>query len=495
MKVAEKAVSNTIYLALNWLTLTGLSFLYWVIAGKLLLPSEYGKATTAYQIMFFLGSIANLGLGFAVSKVIPELIMKKQDKKIPTIIKFSLKIALSIALVLAILLVLSTPLLNKKLGFNLRDTVFIALGLLFAQLSLFFSRVWYGYQNMKKIWINNTINQIVKLAVAAFLIYSGYRYFGPLAGLVTMYFVSFLLYFSPKIIKDGTRYNTRHLFYELAIPAFFANVFVMIFNNTQYIILSLMKNTESTGYFSLAFMISVQLSAMFNIITSAIFPLVSGLSSVKKKESYNKLITMGIKYGLLIALPAAIFIAIFGKAIIMIFFRPEYLPATDLFLLLLPGVLLFGIMRILLTNLYAIGESRVYRNVNILMTITYLSTAFLFSYLWDYVGMAVSYFVTSLVSSGLTLYYSRSRFKIAISKGMVIRIILASFVLIVAWYGIDLVSTGFYVKMILVLISFILYPVSLKILKVFDENDKRIMKILFSKLGLNCFYDAVKRFL
>ncbi|MCD6483223.1 MAG: oligosaccharide flippase family protein, partial [Candidatus Aenigmarchaeota archaeon] len=246
MKVAEKAVSNTIYLALNWLTLTGLSFLYWVIAGKLLLPSEYGKATTAYQIMFFLGSIANLGLGFAVSKVIPELIMKKQERKIPTIIKFSLKIALSIALVLAILLVLSTPLLNKKLGFNLRDTVFIALGLLFAQLSGFFSRVWYGYQNMKKIWINSMINQITKLAVASFLIYSGYKYFGPIAGLVAMYFVSFLLYFSPKIIRDGTRYNTRHLFYELAIPAFFANVFVMIFNNTQYIILSLMKNTEST---------------------------------------------------------------------------------------------------------------------------------------------------------------------------------------------------------------------------------------------------------
>ncbi len=495
LKIVEKAISNTIYLTLNWITLTSLSFLYWVIAGKLLLPSEYGKVTTAYQLMFFLGSIANLGLGLAVSKVIPELIVKKQEKKIPTIIKFSLKIALSVALVLAGLLVLSTPLLNKKLEFNLRDTVFIALGLLFVQLSLFFSRVWHGYQNMRKVWINNGINQITKLIVSAFLIYFGYGYFGPIAGLVVMYFVSFLLYFSSKIIRDGTRYDTEYLFYELAIPAFFANVFMMIFNSTQYIILSLMRNVESTGYFSLAFMISVQLSTMFNIITTAIFPLVSGLSSIKKKESYNKLITMGIKYGLLIVLPVAIFIVIFDEVIITTFFRPEYLPASDLFVLLLPGVLLFSIMNILLTNLYAVGESRIYRNINILITIMYFSTAFLFSWLWNYVGMAISYLVTSLVSFSITLYYSRSVFRIAISKSIIMKIILAGFVLMIVWYGINFFDIGLYKKMILVVVSSVLYPLLLKILKFFDEYDKRVIRIVFDKIRLRSFYNIIKKIL
>ncbi len=484
MKVAEKAVSNTIYLFLNWVTMTAFSFIYWVIAGKLLLPSEYGMVTTGYQIMFLLGSLANLGLGVAVSKVIPELIASKKFDRIPTVIKFSLKVTLTTASLMAGVLLLLYPFLHQKIGFSLRDLVVISLGIIFVQLSTFFSRIWYGFQNMKKIWINSSISQFVKLATAAILIYLGFSYFGPLVGLTLMYLVSFLLYFSPKFLKNGKYYDTKFLFYKLALPAFVANFFRIVFNNTQYIILSLLKTTQSTGYFSLAFMISVQVAAFVNVITSAIFPLISGLNIGKKKDSQSKLLTLGIRYGLLVSLPAALFIYFFAKPIILIFFRQEYLPSASIFSILLPGVIMFAIGNLILTNLYAIGKSKLYRNINLLVSFVYFSTAISFSYFFGFVGMAFSYLISAFINFITSLYYGRKYFEIRMKKSEIGKIFLSLLVLGLIWKVVDGVNVNFFVKLAIVLLSFFVYPIVLKITKFYSKDDKRVIFIILEKTRL-----------
>jgi len=484
-EIAEKAVSNTIYLALNWISITFLSLIFWIVAGKFLLPSEYGKGTTAFQIVFFLSSIANLGLGFALNKKIPELIAKRQEKKIPTLIKFSLRIVFSTGIILFFVIILLTPLLSEKLGYNLRDTIFIGATVIFAQLSLLFSRVWYGYQNMKKIWLNNTFNQLSRIIVASILVIIGFSYFGLIAGIFVLYLVSTLMYFSPKFIRNGENFDTKKLFYDLALPAFFANIFWMIFKNTQYIILSLLKTTEATGYFSLAFMISSLMVGIINIITFALFPLVSSLNSFGKKKARDKLISLGIRYGLLIGLPLIAFLLVFGKEVISLFFRVEYLPAADLFVYLLPGAILFGISNIILTNLYAVGEAKLYRNLSIIVTLVYLSTAIWFSYLWSYIGMAISYLLTTFVELLLVYFFGRKYFSFTISKINLSKIFVVSFIFIfILFYGIRLVSLNFFVKLFFILFVSFGYPFFLKVTKVYSEEDKKIILVLIKKIKI-----------
>ncbi len=163
MGVAEKAVSNTIYLFLNWFVMTLLSFFYWIIAGKTLLPAEYGKVTTSYQLMFLLGSLSNIGLGAAVSKLIPEYLAKGEEGKVSSLIKFSLKISLTLSIIIAIMLIVLSSRLSPYLKLDTEIFFIVAFGIVASQLSAFFRMVWYGYQNMKKILKNNAVNQTIKV--------------------------------------------------------------------------------------------------------------------------------------------------------------------------------------------------------------------------------------------------------------------------------------------------------------------------------------------
>ncbi|MEM5832392.1 MAG: hypothetical protein QXT38_03740 [Candidatus Aenigmatarchaeota archaeon] len=66
MGLSEKLISNSIYLFVDWLIATSMSFLYWLIAGKTLLPEEYGIVSTTTNLAIVLSNASLLGLNTAV---------------------------------------------------------------------------------------------------------------------------------------------------------------------------------------------------------------------------------------------------------------------------------------------------------------------------------------------------------------------------------------------------------------------------------------------
>ncbi len=495
MKVAEKAVSNTIYLLTNWFVLTLLSFLYWVIAGKMLLPDEYGKVTTAYQIMFLIGSLANLGLGVAVSKLVPEFIAKKQEKKIPTLIKFSLKISLTSALLLSLFILLISNLIIEHLELDVYSIILIIIGIVSAQLSSFFSNVWYGYQIMRKILANNVINQAVKLSTAALLLYLGFKHLGPISALTLSYLTSFILYFNRKFIRDGIKFNTKKVFFNYAIPAFLANLAWCIFNNTQYILLNLFKTAFVTGIFAVAFLISSQVAIIPQILSRALFPLISGLSVNKEKEKQSKLISLALRYSLLIGIPLVLFFISFNKPLILIFARSEYLGASRLFLLLAPGALFFGLGRLFLVNIYAIGKSRIYRNISILVSLSYLFLSFfLIRQLADY-GLAIAYLVTSLIFFSFSIFSFKKEVKIEFEWRDLGKIFISLLIPFLILYLLDILNIHTILKFVLAAIAGLLYLLGLKITKFYSSEDKRVVFLLVEKLRLKGLEKIIKIFM
>ena len=485
MKIGEKAVSNTLYLILNWSIITFLSLLFWIIAGKFLTPEEYGKATTAYQIIFFTGSVANLGLAFAIGKIVPELIAKRKIKQIPSILKYSLKIFSKSFLIVIIFLLPFLFIKKAKLGYNMLDLFFICLGILFFNVSAIFSRIWYGMQKMKKLVIGNLVGQISKLLFAAILLYLGFKHTGLIVGLILLPLFSFFIYFSPRFIKNGKKFDEKYFFYQLALPAFFAQIVWMIFNNSQYIMLTLLKNAEQTGYFSLSFMIASQTSVIFTTITGALFPLVSALNSSNKKGSISKLLKLGIRYGLLLTLPFSLFVSLFSKPIILILFRKEFLPASTIFPILLSATIFWGISNLILANLYAAGKTKIYRNASIVTTSVYFALAIPLSLKFGYFGMAISYLIATFINFLFSLYFGRKFYDISIKLQDIIKIIVSLSILGILWKVIDIIEISFFAKLFLVIASSLSYPILLKIMRFFDENDKKIIKILMKKFGIN----------
>ena len=483
MSVARKAVRNTFYLFLNWLSATLLSFIYWVIIGKLLLPSDFGKIATANQLLLLISNFSMLGFGIAIGKLVPEYIARGEKKKIPGLVKGTLKITLPTSIVFCCLLLLFSPLLSST-GLTFRDILTICIGIVATQFSGVFNRIWYGMQNMKKIFINGTINQIFKLSLSAFLIFLGFGYYGPIFALSLMFVLSSFLYFSPNFVKNGEKVHIHEVFQKFALPAFLATVCWLVFNNTRYLILSLLSSETQTGYFSLAFNLASLIISLGIIVSSSVFPIVSELETKGEKEKESRLLLFAIRYCLLFSLPFAVFLFVFGDAVINIFFRKEYLPASSLFVFLLPASVIFAISRIILGNIYAMGKTKLYTILSFFIMLFSLGTGIALTMLYEAKGMAISFLLSSIFSflCSLVVFIKRFSFKTAYLSD-VIKMLFSSFLLFVLWKLVDYLSLNFFTKLFFALVGFPLYFLFLKISRFFKKEDYKIFEIFVKKLN------------
>jgi len=105
MSVGKKLMSNTAYLFLDWLSVSLMGFFYWFIAGKTLLPEEYGVVSTSVNLAAFLSTISLLGINTALWKLLPEYEARKEKGKSKQLIKFSFQIALLTNLLILLIFV------------------------------------------------------------------------------------------------------------------------------------------------------------------------------------------------------------------------------------------------------------------------------------------------------------------------------------------------------------------------------------------------------
>jgi len=479
MEVTKKVVSNVIYLFLNTFVLTSLSFIYWLIAGKFLLPSEYGKVTTSYQLMFLLGSLSNVGFALTLSKLVPEFLARNEDKKIPTLIKTGLKISLPLSLLFIIFLLIFSSFLLSILKVDFSTLLFICLGIIFLQLSSFFTQVWYGFQNMRKIVKINAINQTVKVIFSTLLLWLGWSYKGPVFAMMLSFLVSFLLFFDKRFLMDGEKIPTKKIIFTFVFPAFIANLAWFLFNNTQYIILTILKNTEITGIFSVVSLICSQLGLIPGILAAALFPLMSALSAQHQQFKQSLLISKALKFSLILSLPLLTFLIVYRNFLILLISRSEYLEGDVYFFLLAPAFFIFSLGNFFLSNLYAIGKSKIYRNVSLLISFLYLSISVLLTYIYSALGLAISYLTISSIFFFivLSIFSKKIRLKIEKLKQIFFLWILFSFLI----FLIDSFPSTFFFKFFLVLLNFFFYFFLIFKL-VFDELDKSLIEILLKRL-------------
>ncbi len=483
MSVARKAVRNTFYLFLNWVSATVLSFIYWMIIGKLLLPSDFGKIATANQLLLLISNFSMLGFGIAIGKLVPEYIARGEKKKIPGLVKATLKITLPTSMVFCGLLLLFSPVLSST-GLGFRDILTICIGIIATQFSGVFNRVWYGMQNMKKIFVNGTINQFFKLSLSAFLIFLGLGYYGPIFALSLMFVLSSFLYFSPSFVKNGEKIPIREVFQKFALPAFLATACWLVFNNTRYIILSLLSSETQTGYFSLAFNLASLITSLGIIVSSSVFPIVSELETKGEREKEGKLLLFAIRYCLLVSLPFVVFLLVFGNAAINIFFRKEYLPASSLFVFLLPASVIFAVSRIILGNVYAMGKAKLYTILSFFIMLFSLGTGIALTMLYEAKGMAMSFLLSSIFSflCSLAVFIKRFSFKTAYLSD-VIKMLFSSFLLFAIWEIVDYLPFDFFTKLFFAFMGFPLYFFLLKISKFFKKEDYKIFEIFMKKIS------------
>lgn len=480
MSEQRKLISNTIYLLLNWMAVASFSFFYWLVAGKLLLPEQYGIVSTAVNLAVLLSGITMLGLGITSMKLIPEYSEKNQDKKISGLVRFGRKIIFISNITFALIILLLSPLLIQILKLPLLVIYMVPIIMILSAFANFYEHVLRGFQKMKKIAITGSVGHFTKLLFSAILILAGMNYFGPLVGFSIGFFIMFFLRFisvslSPK--KEKT--NKKNIMFEYALPAFVTAISWILFLNGQYVILTAIQNPEVTGLFTIAMLLTTPILVIPKTMAHALFPITSQLTTGrnnKKRQSY--LIKMVFRYSLLISLPLMTFVILFSKPLILIFSRPEYLSASNFFPILAVGSIIYGCGNIFLSSIYAIGKPKIQRNIVILGTVIFLCISPLLTYLFSAIGMCISYAISVSVLSVLGLFYIRKFLRLSLPWKNIGKIIFSTIIIFSFLFYTTKLTDVFIFDIILAFISGLIYLSILIPLKFYNKEDFKILNFI-----------------
>jgi O-antigen/teichoic acid export membrane protein len=108
------------------------------------------------------------------------------------------------------------------------------------------------------------------------------------------------------------------------IPFSLSIIFAAIFGNIDRILLSLMKGDAITGWYSAAFQAVTPMKVIPAVFSMAILP-VFAERYVLHKEEFNRLIEKSLRYMLIIVFPLAIAISLLAEKIMLLLFGSEFM--------------------------------------------------------------------------------------------------------------------------------------------------------------------------
>jgi len=483
-KLDRRLASNATFLFLDWLFVTLLNFIYWSVAGKTLLPGQYGIVSTSINFATLLSGIGMLGFNTAVCKLLPEYIEKKQGGSLRELIRFSLKTILISNAALIILLLLASPIITTILKIPTSVIFVTAVNMLLVSLWTYFAAVLTGIQNMKKIVTTNLAGMFVKVFVSAALVFLSFSYFGPLFGYMVGVFVVVVLRipfkFLAKVKKEVL--DKKQIFFDFALPAFTAGLALLVFSNGQYVLLTAIKNPEVTGIFAVALILTNPIISIPNVLTTALFPIISQLSlDHNSKGSQRYLINMVFRYALFFSMPIAILLIFFSNNVILLFSRSEYLPASALFPILAIASVIYGIGNVFNQTLYSLGKPKTQRNIILATVLLFFSLAIPLTIFLSALGICLAYLMSVSFLNFASYKSTKKILKIRLPWDSVKKILVASLFLFLFLYAIARSVTNIFITIILCAVAGLVYLEILFLLKFYTKQDVVVLQSIAEK--------------
>jgi O-antigen/teichoic acid export membrane protein len=175
-------------------------------------------------------------------------------------------------------------------------------------------------------------------------------------------------------------------------------------------------------------------------------------------------------------LPIALFLIIFSKEVIVIFSSEKYLEASNLFPILAIASVIYGLGNVFLSNLYAIGKTKLNRNIVLLTVAAFLILVYPLTKLYSAFGMAISYFISILVLSIVSYFYIKKFLRVEMPKKDFTKILISSLISFAFLYLTTKITYGILIDFILVVFAGAIYLFTLALLKFYKRDDLRILE-------------------
>ena len=256
-----------------------------------------------------------------------------------------------------------------------------------------------------------------------------------------------------------------------SIPFGAIGMIALVYFKIDIVMLSLMKDDKVVGWYSAAYALLSALLFITEAYNLSIFPVLS-----RYADSAKNLLLFGwersVKYLLLVSLPISVGTTVLAGRFIALFYSKDYAPsviALQILIWTLPWIFVNSInMRVL----YATDRQKEAAIVAFTSAVLNIAFNFVLIPMYSYIGASVATITVEIINVLIYFWLVSKLFGMKVNIGAILpKPMLASAAMGILIYHINNMNLA-----LVVLIGTTFYFVTLIILRVFDDEDKRILR-------------------
>lgn len=411
--IAHELISGSLYIFLGSFLSSILGFLFNLFLARNLSIIDYGVYASLLSVVVLVG-IPAASLTTAVVRYATDYLSSNQNEKAVRLYKITLGFTSIIAVFLVLIFIVFS--INIKNFLHVDNTVLVAFsGLIVAvgYLSIANTAFLQGLLKFTFISITMVIGSLAKLLIGILLIILGFKVFGGLFAIFTMYLISLLLGFIPlKFIFKKVNANNSIPIKEIisyAVPTSLTVLALTSLTSTDIILVKHFFDPNMAGIYAGLSLIGKVIFYFTGPITMVMFPLLVKRHS--KGVDFNNLFYLTIVLVILSSISISVFYFVFPAFVINLFLGGrEYSDA-------IPYLGYFGLFATLFSTLNVLVSfflSLKKTFISFFVVSAALLQIFLIIIIHDSIAhvIGISISVCSLLLIILLLYYSKENGRI-----------------------------------------------------------------------------------
>ncbi len=485
----KRALSNTFYLFNDWLVIMAFGYVFWIILAKLLTVEDVGIYSTISNIAIFLTTLTVLGYNISAIRIVSDKISK--GEVVGGLNKYFFKTAIFANILMSAAVILFFNFFKVN-SISFLESLAIAGYLFLNSLYNVALGILQGMQNMKRVFSTDLLNYILKLALTAAFIFLGTKYFGPILAYVIATTVA--LAFRLRGISFKGDGSDKKEVWKYSLPAMIGGFGLILFFQSNVIILGAMRTMAEVGIFTLAFMIATPIRAIYQSVSSAIFPITTAQWVAGEKEKAVELLSRSIRYTLIFTLPALVLIFLFSSEILLIFTTEEYLAGANAMRTISLGSLFFGLSLLFATILFSAARPNESRDIQIAGGILNTAVCFFAVPFFGINGASLAFVIGSLAAFFLSLYWYKKFIKAKIMQDYILKLAVAAAILFAFSYFVKLFFDPIPSLIISAFFGIAVYVLALLAMKFFDKYDYKLISSIEEKTPMGkAFFSLAKK--
>ena len=417
-----------------------LSFVITIALGRYLGAGDLGLYQMTSTIYWIAMLGATLGIPSAMIKYVAEF---KEDKnKFNQIVSSGVITSLFLGIAFAALFYFSSGIFAGIFNMPGLSGLLKILSLIFpfAAVSVALLGLLNGLRGMKKYATATIIHGILMVIVTVSLIYYGFGVSGAVIGFVLSQIGTclFLIWVSKDYFEFmfGEYVTTLKKMTRFGVQALGVNSLSTIEMKTDIILIGYLLTATDVGYYSVAISIAGLLLLVPQAIQRITYPATSEYWAKNNHSALNKMIDKSMKYSACILLPLALVFLFFGKEIVVLLFRQEFVYSILPLQILLIGRVIRGSTLIPIgASLTGAGRPDLSLKIRAISVATNVGLNVLLIPIFGIVGAAIATATSAILGTMLFLALIIKTLTVKIDFRWYIRAMGMAFIALVFFFG------------------------------------------------------------